>query len=149
MTQLDIRAMSLDDLDAVLEIERQAQFSSWSAALFASCLDQRHVAWVLRVDSELAGYAVAESVLDESTLLTIAIAPALQRRGYARYLLTELIADYRRRGVTTMFLEVRRSNICAQHLYRQLGFIEVGSRRNYYVTESGREDALVMRYDDA
>jgi ribosomal-protein-alanine N-acetyltransferase len=50
-----------------------------------------------------------------------------------------------------MFLEVRESNVAAIHMYLNHGFNEVGRRRNYYPTATGREDALVfglqLRFD--
>jgi ribosomal-protein-alanine N-acetyltransferase len=41
-------------------------------------------------------------------------------------------------------LEVRVSNFSAIRLYLNYGFIEVGRRRDYYRTEFGREDAILM-----
>ena len=41
-----------------------------------------------------------------------------------------------------MTLEVRRSNLAAQALYHQCGFLDVGYRKRYY--EDNREDALIM-----
>ena len=40
-----------------------------------------------------------------------------------------------------MTLEVRRSNLVAQNLYKRLGFIELGVRKRYY--EDNGEDALL------
>ena len=42
------------------------------------------------------------------------------------------------------FLEVRRSNDPAVALYKKFGFKAVGTRKNYYKTPTGREDALIM-----
>ncbi len=44
-----------------------------------------------------------------------------------------------------LWLEVRRSNLRAQAIYRRYGFTEVGVRRGYYPAVQGREDAVVMR----
>ncbi|MCZ6831549.1 MAG: hypothetical protein O7F73_18545, partial [Gammaproteobacteria bacterium] len=41
-------------------------------------------------------------------------------------------------------LEVRCSNGGAIALYRKHGFTEDGVRKNYYPTDGGREDALLM-----
>jgi ribosomal-protein-alanine N-acetyltransferase len=41
-------------------------------------------------------------------------------------------------------LEVRVSNFSAINLYTKIGFAQVGQRRDYYATEYGREDALLM-----
>ena len=46
-----------------------------------------------------------------------------------------------------MFLEVRPSNPGALELYRQIGFVEIGRRKNYYAAKDGREDAIVMSRD--
>ena len=45
------------------------------------------------------------------------------------------------------FLEVRLSNVAALALYRKLGFVQVGVRKNYYVSGAGREDGLILRLD--
>ncbi|HBV40592.1 MAG TPA: ribosomal-protein-alanine N-acetyltransferase, partial [Erwinia sp.] len=49
-----------------------------------------------------------------------------------------------RRGVLTLWLEVRASNHAAIALYQQLDFNEVSVRRNYYPTAEGKEDAIIM-----
>jgi ribosomal protein S18 acetylase RimI-like enzyme len=53
-----------------------------------------------------------------------------------------LVAWGRERGARKMFLEVRVSNAPARALYRRLGFVETGRRKNYYAEE--QEDALTM-----
>ena len=45
-------------------------------------------------------------------------------------------------GVQYLTLEVRRSNLVAQQLYKRYGFIELGVRKRYY--EDNGEDALLM-----
>jgi len=39
---------------------------------------------------------------------------------------------------------VRVSNFSAIRLYKKLGFKDVGNRKDYYATEFGREDAILM-----
>jgi ribosomal-protein-alanine N-acetyltransferase len=45
-------------------------------------------------------------------------------------------------GISRMTLEVRKSNIVAQNLYKKLGFEESGIRKGYYL--SNNEDAIIM-----
>jgi hypothetical protein len=45
-------------------------------------------------------------------------------------------------GASSVYLEVRLSNITAIKLYEKLGFREIGRRSNYY--PDSKEDALVM-----
>jgi ribosomal-protein-alanine N-acetyltransferase len=77
---------------------------------------------------------------------TLAVDPAMHRRGIGTRLLLALAGEAIRRGVTGLTLEVRMSNKPAQELYRKFGFRPAGVRRNYYVETN--EDALVMWADD-
>ena len=45
-------------------------------------------------------------------------------------------------GVQYLTLEVRKSNLAAQSMYKSLGFIELGVRKRYY--EDNGEDAYLM-----
>jgi ribosomal-protein-alanine N-acetyltransferase len=44
-------------------------------------------------------------------------------------------------GIRLITLEVRRSNVVARHLYREMGFEERRLRKNYYAVG---EDAIIM-----
>jgi ribosomal-protein-alanine N-acetyltransferase len=47
---------------------------------------------------------------------------------------------------TSIFLEVRPSNIAAISLYKKMGFKQVGVRKGYYPNgDQEREDALILR----
>ena len=46
-----------------------------------------------------------------------------------------------------IFLEVNSNNQAAINLYKKFNFVEVGFRKNYYLTANGREDALVFCLD--
>ena len=56
----------------------------------------------------------------------------------------DLIDELEKRGVATLWLEVRASNAAAIALYESLGFNEATIRRNYYPSTDGREDAIIM-----
>ena len=56
----------------------------------------------------------------------------------------DLIDELEKRGVATLWLEVRASNAAAIALYESLGFNEATIRRNYYPTTAGRADAIIM-----
>lgn len=94
----------------------------------------------------ILGYAILLPVVDEIELLTIAVAPAWQRRGVGRRLLHGLMARAREDGMQAMFLEVASGNPPALQLYRQAGFVTIAQRRQYYRAANGRtDDAWVMR----
>jgi ribosomal-protein-alanine N-acetyltransferase len=45
-------------------------------------------------------------------------------------------------SIPSIWLEMRPSNEAAGRLYRRMGFVAVGSRKNYY--PDTQEDALIM-----
>jgi ribosomal-protein-alanine N-acetyltransferase len=87
------------------------------------------------------GLILVRAVADEAEVLTLAVIPAMRRRGVASALLHRAMAEAATRGAGSVFLEVSTRNAGAQALYRQLGFTEVGRRRRYYPDGS---DALVL-----
>ena len=54
-----------------------------------------------------------------------------------------LTEELKKRGSRCLTLEVRASNTPARALYESLGFVLVGTRRNYY--HNPKEDALILR----
>lgn len=78
-------------------------------------------------------------------ITTIAVAPAHRRRGVGELILNALIDGAYELNAQYLSLEVRVSNLTAQHLYLKYGFRPVGQRANYYV--DNHEDALVMWTD--
>jgi ribosomal-protein-alanine N-acetyltransferase len=89
-------------------------------------------------------------IVDEAHIGSLAVHPDYRRLGIARALLVRSLAAAAGRGATQATLEVRRSNLAAQALYRRFGFEVVGMRPRYY--RDNQEDALLMtavQYDPA
>lgn len=138
------RAMTTRDLEAVLAVENSAYRYPWSRSNFIDSLAAGYLAEVLQWQGDLAGYFIAMVGVDELHLLNVTVAPALQGQGLGQLLLDAVQDHGRRLGLSTLLLEVRRSNARAQALYLRRGFAHVGERRGYYPAPQGREDALVM-----
>jgi len=128
------------DLDQVRAIELSTSASAWSKQQFQQSLDS---GLVLVAENKVLGFAIVATVLDQAELHNIAIAPALQGQGLGRQLLDGMIEQLPAE-VKSLYLEVRVSNIAAIRLYQQTGFVQIAERRDYYKTEFGREDALIM-----
>ena len=139
-----ISSLEPTDLPAAFHIEKRAHAFPWSEQTFASNQGERYLNLQLSVDGVMAAFAITQIVLDEATLFNIAVDPAFQRRGLGRELLEQVIDEVEKRGVVTLWLEVRASNVAAIALYESLGFNEATIRRNYYPTAEGREDAIIM-----
>ncbi len=74
-------------------------------------------------------------------ITTIGVAPEHRRRGLGRMLLEHLEKMLRQKGISTVALEVRVSNISAQALYIELGYAIVQRVAHYY---TNGEDGFFM-----
>ncbi len=146
MTELSVRPMTADDVEAVLKIEFCAFSHPWTRGIFLDCVQSGYECWLLFRGAQQVGHGVLSAAGDESHLLNLTIKPENQGGGLGRYLLTHLMQRARERQAEVAFLEVRESNASAIRLYESFGFNEIGRRRNYYPAVGGREDALAMAY---
>ena len=146
---LEIRSLSVGDLDAVGEIERTSMPAPWSPAMFAGeiakpssvCLG----AWEAERGHELVGYVIVSRYVDAWHVMNLVVAERHRRRGIATALLDEVFGRTRDAGRRGFTLEVRASNEAALQLYETMGFRRQGVRRGYYT--DNREDAVIMWRD--
>lgn len=140
----EVRRMELSDLPGVLQNERQGYTHPWAEGIFKDCLRNNQECWLLMSSDQNVGHGILSVAAGESHLLNVCVHPDYQGLGFGRVLVEHLVERARQGEASTMFLEVRPSNVVACELYGKLGFNEVGIRENYYPTYVGREDALVL-----
>lgn len=134
------------NLDPIYAIEIGAQSHPMSKKVMLSCLGKRYFNAAILVDGEVAGFYIADFVIDESSLIEICIGLKFQGQGLGRQLLQHYVDRVQQKGGVSCWLEVRESNVAARKLYQALDFNEVDCRVNYYPTERGHEDAIIMSY---
>lgn len=139
-----IRAMTPDDVDAVLAIEQAVQAYPWSRGNFTDALGSGYLCSVDEQDGQIGAYAILMPLVDEAELLNIGVAAGQQRRGMGRAMLAGMLEAARKKKLRCVFLEVRASNAAALALYRSAGFMQIGVRRGYYKNGVGAEDAITM-----
>lgn len=140
-----IEIINEQDFERLFEIEQKAHLVPWSKGTLLNNQGEKYLNLKLIENDQIVAFAISQIVLDEATLFNIAVDPAFQHQGFGKRLLSELILQLQQKGVATLWLEVRESNIAAQALYNTLGFNEVTIRKNYYPTsERGKENAVIM-----
>lgn len=137
------RHMRHADLPEVLAIEKQNYLFPWSEDVFIDCFRAGYGCWVCEEMDKILGYGLLSIAVGEAHILNISVDPAEQGHGIGRRLLQHLI-DTAQGRAETMFLEVRPSNEVAIALYQDIGFNEIGVRKDYYPAENGREDAIML-----
>lgn len=91
---------------------------------------------------EILGLVCMWIVFDEAHIATIAVRPDARGRRIGDALMRTCVQQACAENCSRMLLEVRVSNLVAQHLYRRYGFQVIGRRPRYYT--DNQEDALVM-----
>lgn len=81
---------------------------------------------------------------DMLTILNVAIAKEEQGKKLGLKMMQYLVDYAKERDAKIIYLEVNTSNTAAIALYKKLEFLEIGVRKLYYKTKTGREDALVF-----
>jgi [ribosomal protein S18]-alanine N-acetyltransferase len=146
--QIRIRPMTLADVEAVRSIAAGlADAPHWDAKAYQAAVvraqSQRGIALVAE-DPQLllAGFVIGGIVAPEAEIESIAVRPAMQRRGIARELLAAFGREARLLGCSMILLEVRSSNQPGRAFYAASGFAETGRRPAYYANPV--EDAVLM-----
>jgi ribosomal-protein-alanine N-acetyltransferase len=141
--------MTLEDIPSAVEIERESHLEPWSKDSFLEEVKRvgSHVfvAGLPEKSTAILGYICFWIVADEIQILNLTVKKDQRRRGIGRRLLLhtlELGGTLRARSAT---LEVRRSNLAAQQLYKSVGFRAVGERPDYY--GGVKEPAILMQLD--
>lgn len=139
-----IEPMNASHVPQIAQLEKRCFSDPWSEKSIASELENPLSVWLVAVDGgQLIGYVGSQTVLGETDMMNLAVAPEVRRQGTGRALVLALVDALTEKGSHSLMLEVRVSNTPAQKLYESLGFSQVGRRPKYYVNP--REDALILR----
>jgi ribosomal-protein-alanine N-acetyltransferase len=138
-----IRKYRPGDSEAVIAAcERSAEAAQWSAESYDHAASSGQIVLLVEVGGKIAGFLVARVIRGEAEILNLAIDPPQRRKGLAKKLLSEMLAQAKEKGADRVFLEVRASNHAAISFYGNHGFRSVGKRAAYYCAPV--EDALIM-----
>lgn len=143
-SKIDIRYMTLEDVDAVHALELKCFTTPWSKDSFIQELTSNKLAryMVLLVDDEIVSYGGFWIIVDEAHITNIAVDPDRRRLGLGKKLVQGMIDEIQKMGLENVTLEVRDSNVAARNLYAGFGFADAGRRPSYY--QEPKEDAIIM-----
>lgn len=130
-------------LQQAAALERQCFVDPWSYEMFLLEASRRGGMVLAAVDEagKLLGFLTASYVMDTADLTNVAVYPEHRQQGIGRMLLEQMLAELG--SDVEVLLEVRVSNQPAIKLYEGLGFVPVGTRKNYY--DHPVEDAILMK----
>lgn len=172
---LKVRAVKLDDIDAIMAIENESfdDGIKENKEVFVERMDTFNDGFLVLVDdndsplayicSELWEYkksinklefTLGHSIVDkhningnELYISSTALSNKLRGRGYGHLLVEQLLVNIKKNypNVNSSILVVAQSWTAAQKIYRNNGFVKVGSIKDFFVTSTSTTDAIVMR----
>ncbi|MCL5122925.1 MAG: ribosomal protein S18-alanine N-acetyltransferase [Deltaproteobacteria bacterium] len=136
--------MSSEDLPEAMAIERTTIYSPWSEYMFQTEINQKNLGLItFRIKGQLVGYFCFWKVLDEAHLLNLSIHVDFRGKGLGTFLMKYLEQICINMDISSILLEVAKTNYSAINLYNKCGFVRIGMRNKFY-PETG-DDAIVMR----
>lgn len=131
-------------IDQMEQIEIECFSVPWSREALEEELENPYAHYVVCTDGagNVLGYIGSRIVLDSADITNVAVRPQYRRQGIGYELVNRMLEEMILRGVSSVLLEVRESNLPAQNCYARAGFTPVGRRKGYY--DLPKEDALLM-----
>lgn len=143
MEQITVERMTEADVCEIASLEKQCFAVPWSEKSFRDEMKNKLAVYlVAKQDGRCIGYAGFWNVSGEGGITNVAVLPEYRRIGVGSRLIKKMIDTARGLNLEMLTLEVRKSNISAQGLYKKYGFDIIGERKRYY-SDNG-EDAWIM-----
>ena len=129
-----IESLKKEDIDQLVEIEKENFPDPWPKEAFISDLERNEDAEiiVLKDEDKIVGYYDIWYMFDNADLSNIAIKKEYQGKKLGEYILKDCLKRCIRKNVEFLHLEVRVDNTKAINLYKKLGFVDVRIRKGYY-----------------
>lgn len=141
---MKLKIVSPEGFDGHIEnahvIHQHSQVAPWKLSTFADCFTKPYYGVFAFEGDKVIGYAIMLEVVDEATLMDIAVDSAARGQGVGRALVDFVMDTSVKNGMSEIWLEVRESNHMAISLYESSGFEHIETRKNYYTVESSDND---------
>lgn len=146
-TEITIRRMTFEDIPSAQQVEQVSFSEPWTQEMFHATLLLPYAAYYVaellaETGKRIVGICGVRKILGEGEITNVAVLPGFRGLRIARRMLERLIRDAQEEEVSDFTLEVREGNAPAISLYKGLGFVTEGIRKNFYTKPA--EDALIM-----
>ena len=138
------RSGNLLDLEQIYSLEKMIfKNEAWTINMLKIELLRSNNSETLLIEENklILGYFIYRKLLREYHILNFGVYPLRQKEGIGGALLKYFLDDLE--DISTVFLEVKKSNFLAINLYKKNGFKVCGERKKYYKDGSS---ALLMIY---
>lgn len=142
LNQVKILPLDVKNVDDVISIQNNLNIHILSKENILNDINNSNFKCIVAVyDKEIIGY-ISFSCIFDIEIESVLVKSSYQRQGIGTLLLNYIFKFAKENKISNVFLEVRKSNICAISLYRKLGFSNISIRKKYY---ENAEDALILK----
>ncbi len=143
-----IEKATFEDLKTIAIIEKNCfNITPWSYDDYVQDFNTNPFSnfYVAKQENIILGFIDYWITFEQGQIAKIAVLSPVRNKGIGKALLLNSMKDMIEKGVTSITLEVRSSNISAIKLYESCDFKKASIRKNYY---SDGEDALLMMWGE-
>ncbi len=131
-------------INQLIDLEMKSFSTPWSKQAFYDSLNNSNFLCfgALTESKQLMAYVSLYKISNQIFINNIAVFDEFKQQGVASALLKHLVENAKSDLAEFITLEVRESNLPAINLYKKMGFIKIGVRKNFY--SMPLENALIF-----
>ena len=142
--KIELKEMTSSYTEGVFNVGKLSLKEAWSLDSINKELDNKNAKYIVAVteNNEVVGFIGLWIVLDEGDITNVAVHPNYRKQKIASLLIEYVINNMKNWNISSLTLEVRKSNIPAQNLYKKFNFNVSKIKKNFY--SDNNEDAYIM-----
>lgn len=142
---ISLDRLGIVNINIIRKIQKDCDETIWSKeSLIHLFREGSGLGFILFNELLPAGYIMLRSLSREAEVLSFGVIPLFRRKGFGMILLQEAEQFIISNKKSQLMLEVSINNLTAISFYRSAGFKEIKILKNYYKTDKGRQDGLLL-----
>lgn len=142
---LTITPFAYDHAEAAARLHSASFTRHWPAKDFKQYANDSNIHGISAFKSaQFVGFILARKTQDEAEILTFAVESQHQGKGVGQELLEYILNLLLHNETKNVYLETSEDNHSAKALYKQVGFLKIGERPDYYCTPTGKYKAAYL-----
>lgn len=142
---ISLDRLGIVNINIIRKIQKDCDETIWSKeSLIHLFREGSGLGFILFNELLPAGYIMLRSLSREAEVLSFGVIPLFRRKGFGMILIQEAERFIISNKKSQLMLEVSINNFTALSFYRSAGFKEIKILKNYYKTDKGRQDGLLL-----
>lgn len=138
LKNIEIKSMTLNDLNQISSILTSDFDAFWKSSTLKDEIKAENSNYIVaKFNETIVGFAGIKIMVDQADIMNIVVKKDFRNQGIGGLLLKELIDLTKELKLDSITLEVMEENYSAIHLYKNFGFKQIGTRKNYYQNKNG------------